>query len=83
MPRTFNPPPGWPPPPPDWKPGPNWQPNPSWPTPPVGWPFWIDEPTAPLQVQSGQVGGPGPAVIAITAAAATAILSTATKRVSP
>ena len=72
----FNPPPGWPPSPPGWQPGPNWQPDPSWPKPPVGWSFWIDEPVAALQAQSGQA-------VQVRAATAPAPLSSLPSPVQP
>jgi hypothetical protein len=57
---TFNPPPGWPV-PAGWTPPPNWQPDPSWPSPPAGWPFWVDgtaaRPTPAIPVYGWAIGG--------------------------
>lgn len=44
----FNPPPGWPPPPAGWMPPPGWAPDPAWPPAPAGWPFVLEDPSAPV-----------------------------------
>lgn len=54
MSEYFNPPPGWTGmPSKEWRPATKWTPDPTWPTPPEGWPFWVDQTGRPVATPNG------------------------------